>query len=619
VTRRWMSVLAAALLAVLVTVPAASGPASATVTEPVGPTTIVRGQTWVGGGVMNPYRGVPVDVSCPTATWCMSVDLYGESLVFSGGTWANRQRAAGSTVRGDLQFRAVSCPTTSWCLATMANHRLAVWSSGTWTVVDVDEEYEDVSCWRTNGCGLTVSWGSGIAAPDFARWTDGSVTAKVAVPNRDRGMDVSCPTSTCFFLTAAGSTRTLYVHRITGSTTFTTTRAGASPSWGWESLACSSATSCMVTFDNDFRTMSGSTWSSTKRIDYGSGETVTPEALSCSSSSVCTAVGSYWNGMAAARWNGRTWSAKRLGAGANTERAIDCPTSSSCTVVDERGRFNRWNGSAWTARATFDSSRGGLHTLECPSSSTCVATDNAGNALEWSSTGGWSWRLLSESASQLDCTSSSFCMTLDWLQDSRRVRTSAGWQPANTSSHVYGWVTCATTTRCFAVSSNVVHPFSPSRDGELQSLPADLGNSFLAGDCGSSSFCLYVGSNGRSVSWNGSRWVSRGTVPGGEGAPPDVDCLSATFCVVAAGGSVSVLTPSGWRRIAADQPVSVSCRTTTSCFALGYDGGLRRWDGHTWTDTGRHFGDGTYGDGRVRCASTGRCTVLAEGRAWWTA
>ncbi len=621
-TRRWMSLLWAALLAVVVTLPVLpvlSGPAAATVSRPVpSAPTAASALTWTGGGVVNPYQGVPLDLSCPTPTWCMSVDLYGESVVFTGGKWTNRQRVAGSTVQQDLQFKAVSCPTTSWCLAVMYNHRLAVWSGGSWTVVPVDEEYEDVSCWQVDGCGLTVSWGN-YADPDFARWVGGSITAKVAVPSRDRGIHVSCPTSTCFFTTAAGSTRGLYVHRITGSTTFTTKWVGASPSIGWEGLSCATATSCMVTFGSSFRTVSGSTWSATRKIDYGSGQTVTPTDVSCSSPTVCTAVGYYWNGVAAARWNGSTWSAKRLGVEPNTGRSVDCPTSSSCTVVDERGRFNRWNGSTWTTRATFDTTRGGLSALECPSSSRCVATDGSGNALEWSSSTGWSWLPLSENPSQLDCTSTSFCLTLDWLQNSRRVRTAAGWQPALTNSQVYGWVACASPTRCFAMSSNVVQQFTPTRDGARQTLPADLGNDWSAGDCGSPSFCLYVGSNGRSVSWNGTKWSSRGIVPGGAGAPPDVECLSATFCVVAAGGSVSVLSPSGWRRIAAEQPASVSCRSTTSCVALGNDGRLDEWDGHTWTDTGNQFGTGASAYAFVRCFPAGRCMVMAEARAWWTA
>ena len=138
---------------------------------------------------------------------------------------------------------------------------------------------------------------------------------------------------------------------------------------------------------------------------------------------------------------------------------------------------------------------------------------------------------------------------------------------------------------------------------------SDLANEWLAGDCGSPSFCLYVSSNGRSVSWNGTTWSSRGIVPGGAGAPPDVECLSATFCVVAAGGSVSVLSPSGWRQIATEQPASVSCRSTTSCFALGNDGRLDEWDGLTWTDTGNQFGTGA---SAVRI----RAVLSQPGAAW---
>src|SRR3954471_4218974 len=35
-----------------------------------------------------PDRGEPSDVSCPTTTWCMAVDLSGQALTFNGHSWS---------------------------------------------------------------------------------------------------------------------------------------------------------------------------------------------------------------------------------------------------------------------------------------------------------------------------------------------------------------------------------------------------------------------------------------------------------------------------------------------------------------------------------------------------
>ena len=618
---RWTSLLAAVTLALLIGgLPAvaapttAAGPAAASAADPVSPTTTTRGTTWVGGAVMNPARGGPVDVSCPTSTWCMSVDINGDSLVLDGTRWTNRQHVPERS-ESRLEFRAVSCPTTSWCLATMFSKRLAVWSGGTWRLVDVDEIYEDVSCWQVDGCGLTMDPGYGAGA-DFARWTGGAVTSKVFVPNRAGAMDVSCPTATCYFLTATGTPRTLYVHRITGSTTFSTTRVGASPNYDSEDVSCSSSTSCMVAFDRSFRTLSGSTWSAVREIDDTVGRSVTTMDVSCPSAGSCTVVG-YADGVWAQRWNGRAWTSSRLGVGANTARAIDCPTTTTCTVVDERGRFNRWNGRTWSARARFDDARGGLNALECPTSGLCVATDLYGNVMEWSPSRGWSWNVLSENGATLDCTGS-FCMAVDWLENWRRARTSAGWQPANTESTVWKAMACASSSRCFAPILDQVTRFGQTWETEPQRLPVDLGNNYLAGDCPSSTFCLFIGSNGRSVSWNGTRWTSRGRVPGEAGGPPDVDCLSASYCVASFGGATSSLTGSGWKRLGTFSSVSVSCRATAWCAGLGADGELFIWNGRSWADSGHRFGGDDYSDELVRCVAGSRCMVVADGRAWWT-
>jgi hypothetical protein len=125
--------------------------------------------------------------------------------------------------------------------------------------------------------------------------------------------------------------------------------------------------------------------------------------VSCSSSSSCTAVGDYTKRLGrtvtlAERWNGTSWSAESTpnpeGAPSSALNAVDCTSSSACVAVGnsftrsgtEITLAERWDGTKWSLQPTPNPSSGGgiLFGVSCSSASACTAVgaSNAGTLAE---------------------------------------------------------------------------------------------------------------------------------------------------------------------------------------------------------------------------------------------
>ena len=574
--------------------------------------------SWTAPTRISPYAGRPADVSCPTTTWCLAVGQFGESWVWSGGAWTASGRVAADPVNPySIDFVAVSCPTTTFCLAVVNGRGLATWRAGTWTLTPTASLYTDVSCWSATACGLLVGEGVSTAGPELERWTSGTIGGAVAIPGRAGGSSLSCPTSVCSFLTRANGS--VYVHRVSG-TTATTKSLGA----GYQAeLSCVSSTWCMTVVEGRYRTGYGTTWSAARdAATIQNFSLFVTMDLSCASTTSCTLVGV--GGAApsdanALRWNGSSWSIAGLGAGLNTQRAVDCAAVSQCMVVDERGRFTRWTGSAWTARTTFANARGGFSSLDCVSATSCLATDDYGNALSWAGGATWPRVSISEGRSYADCTGST-CMTVDVGEMTWRVRRSGTWGPMTRNVITpFTAPMCATSTRCFALDSNSYLQWTGAGDWgpDYRALPVNLGSP-PGGDCPTTTFCLAVAPGGLAVQWNGTRWVSRGRAPLPAGLDVTVDCVSAAFCMASADTASAVLTASGWRAVppATFGSTGLACRSTTLCLAVA-NGSIVAWDGAEWAMTSMAIGD-PVASGLIDCVGTARCVVVAGDKAWWT-
>jgi hypothetical protein len=129
------------------------------------------------------------------------------------------------------------------------------------------------------------------------------------------------------------------------------------------------------------------TWSSVP-VPQPAGDSLTAlGAVSCSSASACTAVGSAFNAggtqvVVAERWNGTAWVVQQaLNRDDNGSQltGVSCPTATSCTAIGNSGGADTlaegWNGSTWTIESTPDPNGPATPlALSCTAVTTCTST-----------------------------------------------------------------------------------------------------------------------------------------------------------------------------------------------------------------------------------------------------
>ena len=207
----------------------------------------------------------------------------------------------------------------------------------------------------------------------------------------------------------------------------------------------------------------------------------------------------------------------------------------------------------------------------------------------------------------------------------------------STSNELFG-VSCPSTTSCFAVGFTDFHSLMKHWNGSswsIVTLPTPAGFSLSDVTCPSTTNCFAVGAN-HVEHWNGSHW-SIMTIPDPPGSVETalgaVSCPSTTNCFAVGnytipggiektlvehwdGSHWSIMTnvpnPSG--SILSDL-VSLTCPTTTSCFAVGdyftasYATNptlVEHWNGSIWKILTAP-GDGLLG---VSCPSTTSCFAV---------
>ncbi len=227
-----------------------------------------------------------------------------------------------------------------------------------------------------------------------------------------------------------------------------------------------------------------------------SGEWAQLMAVSCSSSTACTAVGSYLKETKVSalveRWNGTEWaiqSTPGTGAEASFLLGVSCTSSTACTAVGYHTGSSepavplaeRWNGTEWKIQTT-PSPEGAkasqLKAVSCTSSTACTATGYYQNsagvkvtlAESWNGT---EWKIQSTpnpegaKASEFEgvsCSSSTACVAVGNYQSSAGVdlplsETWSGteWKvrstptPEGAKKGVLEGVSCSSSTACAAV------------------------------------------------------------------------------------------------------------------------------------------------------------------------
>lgn len=325
------------------------------------------------------------DVSCSSATECTAVGWSGSEAIaqrWNGTEWKAQTpaKAAGST---EAVLQGVSCASSTACTAVGRYKNssskwvtlVEAWDGSEWKVQSSPNpsstmaELEDVSCSAATECtAVGTYWNSGPPETSQTlamRWngTEWKIqTTPNPVSNSVELTSVACPSSafcmsTGYYYDSANSKWVPLSVRWNG-TEWTLKNgvqpAGATMSWFF-GVSCTSSTTCTAVGDKEInagthehQTMAqrwnGSEWTlqttpnpeaSNRRVD----------AVSCVSSTECTAVGSFYKGSGytpmALRWSGGAWTLQTLplpsgSTGANTYSfGVSCILARGCQMVGQ--------------------------------------------------------------------------------------------------------------------------------------------------------------------------------------------------------------------------------------------------------------------------------------------
>jgi hypothetical protein len=168
----------------------------------------------------------------------------------------------------------------------------------------------------------------------------------------------------------------------------------------FSAVSCSSANSCTAVGEDNVLDPNGNTATLAEHWDGASwtvqhtpnppgGTFVQLVAVSCSSATACTAIGSYEAGTSfgglVERWNGTTWTIQPTPTLSRDSEVsgVSCPTDTSCTMVGTRGTLTgnaplaeHWDGTTWTiqhAANPHGASDVALNAVSCPTAVNCTA------------------------------------------------------------------------------------------------------------------------------------------------------------------------------------------------------------------------------------------------------
>jgi hypothetical protein len=137
----------------------------------------------------------------------------------------------------------------------------------------------------------------------------------------------------------------------------------------------------------------GTTWAVQSMPSPQGAGLVNVSAVSCRSAAACTAVGIYLNSSSrtlplAERWTGTSWAIQApvspAGSTAAALQAVSCPTTSACTAIGEYAGTSavqvtlaeHWNGTSWAVQHTPNPAGAKyalLTAVSCTASATCSA------------------------------------------------------------------------------------------------------------------------------------------------------------------------------------------------------------------------------------------------------
>ncbi len=341
------------------------------------------------------------------------------------------------------------------------------------------------------------------------------------------------------------------------------------PNGRLNAVSCSTPSSCTAVGDYVSSSgtrralaerLTGSSWQLQSAAEPSGATSSTLLGVSCTSTVGCVAVGDYVNSAGAQltlaeRWDGSSWKVQSTpgnppglvtGVALN---GVSCSSSTACTAVgtydsnDNVTLVERWNGSDWATQSHTDPPvHDILNGVSCPTTSACSAVGLFYN-------GG-------------------FYATLadGWNASRWQLENSAN--PAGSHDAELDGVSCTSAAACTAVGRySASNPFATLAERwngttwTIQSTPnpADTPVGLAAVSCSSQSVCSAVGYSGAPGSasaqplaerWSASAWQSEATPHPLPSALTGVSCASASACTavgsqLGSGGTEQTLAQ-GW-------------------------------------------------------------------------
>jgi hypothetical protein len=320
------------------------------------------------------------DVSCVSATDCTAVGYSGQWAIaqrWNGSEWVEQAvskpaDAASTTLTG------ISCTSGSACTAVgyyvnASSKRVTLaerWDGSEWKVQSTENpsgstvvQLADVSCASASECVAVGSYFSSEGERTLIERFNGTSwkieTSKNGSASDNRLMSVSCPSlSFCmaagFYYESSVSAWLPLTESWSGGAWTQRTAAkpaGSTHSWFY-GVSCTSPTACTAVGDWMINAQTVSEYTLAERWNGSAWVTQTtpnPEStsldiadVSCTTSSACTAVGSFWGGSSVERpmamaWDGASWAMQFPPVPAGDPKAhpygVSCVVSRGCEAV----------------------------------------------------------------------------------------------------------------------------------------------------------------------------------------------------------------------------------------------------------------------------------------------
>ena len=525
-------------------------------------------------------------VECPTSTFCIALDRFGNAARFDGTSWG--QAVATGVAEGSL-----SCASTTFCMVVgYGSYNLFVgdtWSSS--RAAPLRENFDDVDCVAPSHCvGLTAG---------SARVFDGGVWgAPTALFPTARSID--CPSATSCIAVGSGA---LYARLENG--TWTTPSIDATSFVGSVKVSFGAPSSCMALSGNELWRFNGAAWSQPFLFTTGFR---TLQSVSCVSASACVLLDDQEAITFDAGVQGAT-----VGVPALNANVLSCASASWCMVVA------RWDWAAPLSGGVFGVvsplfSRGAPSGISCPTPSWCMAVTSQFArrfvAPDWGNFQALPTLSLPSfrGYTAVSCSSTQFCLAVGDNGGS------AQWDGTSWSAHeesgygTYTSVACPVDGFCVAGTGGFYSVYDHGT-WTRATLGANYGSDVT--DCLSTTWCRMLTSNGAGFVFDGSSFVASSS-PGFPATA--IDCVSTTWCMATGGssgtGQAARFDGVSWTTMAVPFiPSSLSCTSSSACVAVDDDGQLATFDGAAWTMRPLMTGVTLARQFRVACLQAGQCMV----------